>query len=141
MAIENCIRDQSAKTLITRITANHPHMMNVFNEQGYDNYLSFLIMLIDMDTPPIEAEWTQGVSVRQFQLGQDEEATYLADEGASKDKGYYSVMDYEKWCKRMNLNGEGFDPSLWFLACAGDEIVGVALNQYEPKQILAGLTI
>ena len=132
--IETCIREQSAKTLITRITANHPHTMKMLNEQGYNNYLSFLIMQIEMEAPPIAAEWSEGISVRQFQSGQDEEATYLVDEGASKDKGYYSAMDYEKWCKRMNLDGEDFDPSLWFLAFAGDEIVGVALNQYDPKQ-------
>jgi mycothiol synthase len=133
-AIENRIREQSVKTLITRITANHPHTMKSLSEQGYHNYLSFLIMQIDMDTPPTAAEWAEGITVRQFQLGQDEQATYLVDEGASKDKGYYTAMDYEKWCKRMNFNGEGFDPSLWFLACSGDEIVGVALNAYESKQ-------
>jgi mycothiol synthase len=132
-AIENRIQEQSAKTLITRITANHPHTMNSLREQGYHNYLSFLIMQIEMDAPPTAAEWAEGITIRPFELGQDEEATYLVDEGASKDKGYYTAMDYEKWCKRMNFNGEGFDPSLWFLACSGDEIVGVALNYYASK--------
>ena len=133
-AVENRNREDGAKKLIARITANHPYIMKLLTEQGYNNYLSFLIMAIEMQEAPPAPKWAEGITVRQFVSGKDEQATYEVDEGASKDKGYYSPLDYEKWCKRMNLNGEGFDPSLWFLACSGDDIVAVALNAYEPKQ-------
>jgi ribosomal protein S18 acetylase RimI-like enzyme len=33
----------------------------------------------------------------------------------------------------MELGGERFDPELWFLACDGKEIAGVALNYYDEK--------
>ena len=54
----------------------------------------------------------------------------LTDEEVSKDKGYYDLLSYEGWVKRMGMEKETFDPNLWFLACEGNEIAGVALNVF-----------
>lgn len=71
--------------------------------------------------------------MRTFVRGQDEQATYQADEEAAEDKGYHDPLSYEGWVKRMGMDKESFDPGLWFLACEGNEIVGVALNVYSEK--------
>jgi len=68
--------------------------------------------------------------VRPFVLGQDEQATYQADEEAAEDKGYHQPLSYEDWIKRMRMDRDFFDPDIWFLACQEDEIAGVALNVY-----------
>jgi ribosomal protein S18 acetylase RimI-like enzyme len=33
----------------------------------------------------------------------------------------------------MGMEKDSFDPTLWFLACAGEEIVGVALNVFNKE--------
>lgn len=71
-----------------------------------------------------------GLTVRTFTPGKDAQAVYQLDEEASIDKGYHAPLTFEQWAKRMNLNAAEFDPDLWFLACRGDEIAGVALNFY-----------
>jgi mycothiol synthase len=69
--------------------------------------------------------------------GQDERVTYETDEEAAKDKGYHTPLSYEDWATRMGINSETFDPGLWFLACEGEKVVGVALNahDHEPNTV------
>jgi ribosomal protein S18 acetylase RimI-like enzyme len=119
--------------LIGRATDNNRLIQQLYRAAGYSQGLSFLIMEIVMAQPPQPAVWPPGVTVRPFVPGQDEQATYTADEEASLDKGYSKPMTFDQWAKRMNLNSDQFDPNIWFLACAPNgEVAGVALNAYDP---------
>jgi GNAT superfamily N-acetyltransferase len=86
-----------------------------------------------MNEQPHAPAWPDGVQVRTFVPNQDEQATFRADEEAAEDKGYHQPLDFEAWAKRMGLNTERFDPSLWFLAWDGNQIAGVALNYHDQK--------
>lgn len=120
--------------ILTRISSKNAALVRVFETaDGYHNYLSFLMMEIHMTAPPKAAQWSQGVAVCHFNPDTDVQATYEVDEAASQDKGYANPMSFEQWSKRMNLNGDGFDASLWFLACQGEKVVGNALNYYDSK--------
>ena len=68
--------------------------------------------------------------IRPFIRNQDVSATYATDEEASKDKGYSNPLSFADWAQRMSLDNNHFDPTLWFLACREDEVVGVSLNFY-----------
>ena len=83
-----------------------------------------------MREPPAVPQWPERIHVRTFLLAQDEYVTYQADEEASQDKGYHDPLSFQGWVKRMGMDRESFDPSLWFLAVEETEIVGVALNVY-----------
>jgi GNAT superfamily N-acetyltransferase len=119
--------------LFTRISEKNQTLLKLFASYGYKTNLSFLIMELGLDRNPGAPEWPQGIRVRCFVPGQDEQATYLADEEASEDKGYHQPLDFDAWAKRMRLKNEQFDPSLWFLAHAGNELAAVALNLYHPE--------
>ena len=119
--------DGSAVVLISRISEPDQTGKQILEEAGYALSLSFLMMERALAGPLEPAQWAPGITVRSFVPGQDEEATYLADEEAAEDKGYHTALTFEEWAKRMSLNGADFDPRLWFLACSGDEIAGVAL--------------
>lgn len=106
-------------------------LKSALDDAGYSRYLSFLMMQTELSAPPATPEWADGITVRPFVPHEDDLATYLVDEATSLDKGYSSPMTFEEWSKRMNLHGDSFDPTLWFLACSGDDIVGVALNNYQ----------
>jgi ribosomal protein S18 acetylase RimI-like enzyme len=88
-------------------------------------------MQLTMTESPVAPTWLDGITVRSFVPGQDEQATFRADEEASEDKGYHEPLDFDGWAKRMGLNTERFDPDLWILACSGEEITGVALNYHD----------
>ena len=116
--------------LATQISEKNQTLLQLFASNGYTSNLSFLIMELKLDEPPAAPQWVEGIRVRTFIQNQDEQATYQTDEEAAKDKGYHNPLSYEAWVKRMGMDRETFDPGIWFLACEGDEIVGVALNAY-----------
>ena len=115
----------------TRVSEKNQALLQIFLASGYKSDFSFLIMELNQDMPPATPIWPEGIQVRAFVIGQDERAIYQVDEEASQDKGYYHALDFEGWSKRMGLNHERFDPSLWFLAYEDNNIVGVALNIYD----------
>ena len=117
-------------TISTQVSAANFAGVQIFTDAGYVSCLSFLIMERILSAPPESSQWAPGITVRAFVPGQDEQVVYQVDEDASKDKGYHAPLSFDDWAKRMSLNTAEFDPSLWFLACRGDEIVGVALNLY-----------
>ena len=119
--------------LFTKISEKNNTLLQLFASNGYRSNLSFLMMELEMDEPPPAPEEVEGISIRPFVRGQDEQGTYQADEEAAEDKGYHTPLTYEGWAKRMRMELESFDPGLWFLAFEGNEIAGVALNVYDAE--------
>jgi mycothiol synthase len=116
--------------LFTRVSEKNRTLLQLFASNGYHSNLSFQIMEVTLEAPPPAPQWADGIQVRLFIKGQDEQATYHVDEEAAIDKGYHDPLSYESWVKRMRMDKESFDPTLWFLACRGNEIAGVVLNLY-----------
>ena len=116
--------------LFAKISEKNNTLLQLFAVNGYKSNLSFLIMELVLNEAPPSPQWPAGITVRSFIKGQDEQMTYRTDEEASKDKGYHDPLNYEDWVKRMGMDKESFDPSLWFLACESNEVVGVALNVF-----------
>jgi GNAT superfamily N-acetyltransferase len=119
--------------LFTQISEKNQPLLQLFASNGYTSNLSFLIMELALNDPPAEPQWAEGIRVRSFYRGFDEQVTYRVDEEASKDKGYHNPLSYEAWVKRMGMNRDTFDAGIWFLACAGSDVVGLALNTYDTE--------
>ena len=116
--------------LFTKVSEKNNTLLQLFASNGYKSKLSFIIMQLEMNAPPSPPQWPDGITVRPFVPGQDEQATYQANEEAAEDKGYHQPLDYDAWVKRMRMDRDFFDPDTWFLACQEDEVAGVALNVY-----------
>ena len=128
MLLEDFAKRNGVTELIAQVSERNRTLLDLFLLNGYHSKLSFLIMEMTLDEPPANSHWPKGIQVRTFAPNQDEQATFVADEETGEDKGYHQPLDFEAWSKRMELGGEQFDAGLWFLACEGDEIAGVALN-------------
>jgi len=120
--------DAKSVELWGRVGYRNQVLIDTFDTNGYKSDISFLIMEIVMTEQLQAPTWPNGITVRAFVINQDEKATYQADEEAGKDKGYHDPLSYEKWAKRMGMDGKTFDPGIWFIACEKNEIAGVALN-------------
>jgi len=123
-------KKEETVNLFTQISEKNNTLLQLFAANGYKSNLSFLIMELTLNKAPASPQLPVGITVRPFEKNQDEQATYQTDEEASKDKGYHDPLSYEGWIKRMDMKKETFDPDLWFLACEGNEIAGVALNMF-----------
>jgi mycothiol synthase len=97
-------------------------------------------MLIEMDAPVPEAVFPEGIVLRTYNPETDAEAVYRAETEAFRDHFGFVEEPFEEGLKRwMHFREyEGFDPTLFFLAMAGDEIAGFSLCRshsfYDPDR-------
>ena len=97
----------------------------LLEDAGYEAVRGTYVMEIDLEEEPPEPEWPEGLAVRAFRPGGDERAVFEAVEDAFRDVWGRPRGTFERFVNMTE--GEGFDPSLWFLATKGEEISGVAL--------------
>jgi mycothiol synthase len=95
-------------------------------EQGYASGRSFHVMEMALDEEPSPAKWPDGVSVRTFDPGRDEAATYEIFKTSFED--HWSSMITPESFREMTEEAS-FDPDLWHLAFAGEEMVGICFSK------------
>jgi mycothiol synthase len=94
--------------------------------EGYRPGRSTWLMRLDMTGPPPPPVWPEGVGVRTFDRDRDARAVHRLVQDAFADIGGQHPRSFEFW-EETSLARADFDPELWFLAAAGDELVGVNL--------------
>ena len=98
---------------------------------GYRRGRSTWLMRLDMDGPPPLPVWPAGMEVRTFDREADARAVHRLVQDAFADIGDQPRRSYEFWVE-THLERLDFDPSLWFLATGGGELVGANLAQSGP---------
>jgi mycothiol synthase len=113
----------------------------LFEDFGYHHIRSSYQMLIEIEAPVPDPEFPEGITVRTYNPETDAEAVYRADVESFRDHFGFVEQPFEEGFKRyrhFNLEYEGFDPSLYFLAMDGDEIAGINLcrpHSYEDPDL------
>lgn len=85
-------------------------------------------MVIDLDGPPAEPRWPEGISLDRYRHPEDAKRLYAAEDEAFRDHFGYVEASFEHGFQRWFYHataGENFDPELWFMAMDGDQIAGV----------------
>jgi mycothiol synthase len=98
---------------------------------GYRRAGSSWLMRLDMDGPPPPPAWPDGIEVRTFDREADARAVHRLVEDAFADIGNQPARSYDFWVQ-VHLERSDFDPTLWFLADDGGELVGANLAQSGP---------
>ncbi len=93
---------------------------------GYHAVRVFREMRIELDAPPPVARWPEGVIVTPFDPGRDASAFHAAHQEAFADHWEHPPRDFASW-SRGYLGSERFDPALWCVVRAGDEIAAGAI--------------
>ncbi|HEY1354157.1 MAG TPA: GNAT family N-acetyltransferase [Ktedonobacteraceae bacterium] len=86
----------------------------------------FWEMQIALPAAPAIARWPQGVQLRPFDPGRASRAVFEADEEMFRDHWGHLPQDYPTW-RHWTVERADFDPTLWFVAYAGEQIVGLSL--------------
>ncbi len=100
----------------------------LFEDMGYAYIRSSYHMMIEMDGPAPDPVWSEGITVRTYNPETDAEAVYRADVDSFRDHFGFVEEPFEEGFKRFRhfqLESEGFDPTLLFLAMDGDEVAGI----------------
>jgi mycothiol synthase len=88
---------------------------------GYRAVRVFREMRIELAAPPPIPTWPEGLRVAAFDPERDALAFHAAQQEAFADHWEYISRDFESWSK-IHLTSERFDPALWCVLRANDEI-------------------
>ena len=107
-----------------------PCVPALYERNGYTAARHVFRMVVDLDDrePPLsEAE---GVAIERYDHGRDARAVHETLEEAFAREWNHRPESFDEF-ERRRLAGRHFDPSLWFVARAGDEVVGAILNDWK----------
>jgi GNAT superfamily N-acetyltransferase len=94
---------------------------------GYRAVRTFRELRIELDAPPPAPEWPDGLRVVPFDPERDAREFHAADQEAFADHWDYRPRDFGSWSK-VHLDSERFDPALWCVIRAGDEIAAGTIS-------------
>ena len=119
------LEEDAARRGARRIQSNvfeiDPAARSLLESLGYRAVRVFRELRIELEGPPPSPEWPDGLRVVAFDPARDALEFHAAHQEAFADHWDYTPRDFEAWCKR-HLGSERFDPTLWCVARAGDEI-------------------
>jgi mycothiol synthase len=98
-------------------------------QRGYDLTRCFIRMRIDMEAPPPEPLWPEGIRVEGFERDRDERLFHDALEDAFRDHWRWSATPHDEWVRANVLDDPNFDGSLWFRAMDGGEVAGMLIGR------------
>ncbi|HSD81209.1 MAG TPA: GNAT family N-acetyltransferase [Solirubrobacteraceae bacterium] len=90
---------------------------------GYGAVRVFRELRIELAAPPPAPAWPDALRVVPFDPEHDALEFHAAHQEAFADHWDYTPRDFESWSK-SHLESERFDPTLWCVVRAGDEIAG-----------------
>lgn len=116
-------------TLSVGVDSQHRPGVDLVEGYGMEQVREFLEMRIDFDGPTPVPVIPEGLEIRGFVPGEDEEATYRAIDEAFRDHYGYVERPFEAGFARFRhwMSSPSSDPTLWWLATSGDDIAGNCL--------------
>jgi mycothiol synthase len=115
--------------IVTAIDRDEPDGVALHENEGYHPIKFHWRMEIVLEGPPAEPQWPQDIEVRPFIKGEHDMAVWKANNEAGRDEVGSQQWTLEHW-RQYRFDDPEFDPSLWVIAWAGEEVAGYSLNRY-----------
>lgn len=121
-----------ARVIVTHgAFSNDRARKELLGRHGYELVRHFVRLRIEMREPPPAPDIPAGTVIRPFDPNSDLRPTVLAIREAFRDHWGNVESDFDEelkqWAHWVHEDPD-FDPSVWHLACDGDEVVGVSLG-------------
>ncbi len=97
---------------------------------GYRAVRVFRELRVELEAEPPAPRWPEGLRVVAFDPERDALEFHAAHQEAFADHWDYTPRDFESWSK-SHLRGERFDPALWCVVRAGEEIAAGTISTGE----------
>lgn len=119
--------------MLTRANMHDSQRIHLLEKHGFQHIRASWRMNIELSAVPSTPTWPEGLTLRTLAADRSmARAVYEADEEAFADHWGHMSHTYEEF-ERWTMQREQFDPTLWFLVMAGNEIAGLALCQDEKE--------
>jgi mycothiol synthase len=116
--------------LIANMFTIDESLQRLYRASGFELIRHSLRMVIELDQEIPAPQWPDGISLRPFVIGRDDEDTILAVRESFADHWGFVERPLENELARyrhMWETDESFDPTLYFLALDGDQVAGISL--------------
>jgi mycothiol synthase len=128
-ATETRARERGARKLDNGVLATDRAAAALLEANGYRDVAHFYVMTIELDEPPPEPEWPEGVEPRPFER-EHAHAFWAADDEAFQDDADYEPEPFEEFVERR-VESPRFDPELWTAVWDGDEIAATLIATWK----------
>lgn len=120
-------------TLNGWLPGNDQNGRQLYERAGLQEIRRFWSMEIEMNEAPPTPVWPEGIELRPYVPQRDERAAFDVIDAAFLDHWGHIPNRFEEW-KHWMIERENFDPTLWFLAYADEQLVGGSFCVDEGKQ-------
>jgi mycothiol synthase len=125
-ALEATAAARGAKRIQTSVVEPDERGHLLLAGRGYRSVRIFRELRIDLDAAPEPPVWPDGLVPDEFDLEHDATAFHAAQEEAFADHWEFRPRDVDRW-REFHIETDRFDPSLWRVVRAGDEIAAGAI--------------
>lgn len=125
--LEDAARERGARRLQSGVFERDERAAVALTERGYRPVRVFRELRIDLVAPPAPPAWPDGLRATPFDPDRDARAFHAAHQEAFADHWEHNPRPFEDWWKQTS-EWPKFDPSLWCVVRAGDEIVAGTVN-------------
>jgi mycothiol synthase len=125
--LERRARERAAHESVVRAVpcSQDTRLQATLAGRGYSVIRASYRMQVELGEGIRSPSWPTGVSVREARRG-EEQVVYAVHQESFRDHWNFTEQPYDEW-RHWLLETSGHDASLWFVAEAGGEIVGIAL--------------
>jgi mycothiol synthase len=126
---EESARARGGVSVQNTIVSHDEAAAQVLEQRGYRPVRHFYRMAVELGDDPPEPEWPEGLRVELYRED-DALAFHEAIEDAWQDHWDHSPRPFELFRERI-IEGSQYDPSLWAVVWAADEIAGGTICEAE----------
>ncbi len=120
-ALQECAADGGARRIHTSVLEADVAARSLLESLGYGAVRVFRELRIELEAPPPAPEWPDRLRVVAFDPEHDAHEFHAAHQEAFADHWGHTQRDFRSWSRR-HLASERFDPALWCVVRAGDQI-------------------
>ena len=110
-----------------------PTTKQLLEQEGYFVESSDYRMEISFTAAPPAPQQLQGITIRPFVAGKEEQAVYNVIASAFPDIDNKPYRSFEEWYKSVFEKSTSFEPSMLYVALVNDQIVGTTLCRIYPE--------
>jgi GNAT superfamily N-acetyltransferase len=125
-ALEQLAGSRGARRIQSGVAEPDVAGRKLFAELGYTPVRVFREMRVELTEEPAPPEWPPGLVAGEFDADRDAQAFHAAQQEAFADHWEFRPRAFEEW-HDFHLVKEKFDPTLWGVARAGNEIAAGAI--------------
>jgi mycothiol synthase len=125
-ALEAIAASRGARRVQSGVAEPDAAGRRLFAALGYEPVRIFREMRIELAVEPARPDWPTGLVAGEFDADRDAHAFHAAQQEAFSDHWEFTPREFGEW-RDFHIVMEKFDPSLWGVVRAGEEIAAGAI--------------